>query len=133
LQGIKGQNRGKQFFQRDDLVHRQGQPRLPALAGALDAQLQLLGLAQQLAALLQERLSGGGEHGAVTAAVEQGEVQILFQLAHGVGHRGWHAVQGFRRTGKAAVLGDGVQGFQRVEGNLHANSLNDLIKTFRFY
>jgi hypothetical protein len=94
---------------------------LPSLGDTLDAALDVYRGPQQVTAVLEQLLAGWGEPGAVAAAVEQLDAEILLQLLHGIGDGGGHAVQLLGRGRKAALAGDGIQDQETVEGELHEN------------
>jgi hypothetical protein len=74
-------------------------------------------------ALLEQFEPGGGQMGTLAAPVEDQDVELVFEPAHGVGERGGHLAQFGGRRGKAAAPGDRVQDSQRIEREGHVQNL----------
>ncbi|MEZ4467825.1 MAG: hypothetical protein R3F43_26120 [bacterium] len=94
------------------------------LVAALEALGQVLEPAdagQDAAGLVEGGQAGGGEHGAVSGAVEERDAQGLLQLADGAGHGGLGAVEGAGCSAEAARPIDGVQHLEGVQGEGHAH------------
>ncbi|MNV78000.1 hypothetical protein D3C71_1714660 [compost metagenome] len=95
----------------DERVVHQPQLGLEARGDLPHPRFELLRGGQQPAPLLEHLLAGRGERDARAVAGEQGQAQLVFQLAHGVRDGGRHLVQPLGGTCKRAVAGNGVDGF----------------------
>ncbi len=117
--GIELGNERPDHRQRNDRVDGDAQLGLPARGNALDPMFELAGGGQQQAPAAEQFPAGRGENGTMASAVEQPNVEVVLQLAHGVGDRRRNAVELRRGCGEAAFAIDGIENPQCVERKAH--------------
>jgi len=69
----------------------------------------------QVPSFLQQQLASVGQSGAVATAIEQGDVQVLLELLHGVGDRRGHTMQLVGRSRETSLAVDRIQHQQGIE------------------
>ena len=92
---------------------------LPPLLQLNRPDLQFAGDMQHFPSFLQQHLSGGGKARAVTAAVEQLNIEIAFQPVNGVAQRRGRFKELCRRRGKAPLFFQGIQDHEDIQQWFH--------------
>jgi hypothetical protein len=112
-----GVERGRERPERRHRVHREAQGRL-RLAGerAREAAQRLRALDHDGRAL-EEAAARLGERGAVRAAVEQLDAELLLEVAHQLAHRRLRLVEARRGRREGALGGDTEEGAELVVGH----------------
>ncbi|MCY1432912.1 hypothetical protein D9M71_489210 [compost metagenome] len=107
-------------------IHRQHQGAGLQGAGILQ-QFMGLGLAdEQALGDRQQALAQVSQLHRTLVAVKQQHAEAFFEFAHLVGDRRLGQEQPFGGAGEAAVLGDGMEGFQLCMGDRHRSTSNKL-------
>jgi hypothetical protein len=78
---------------------------------------------QQAAAVVEQQAAGGSETGAVPAAVEQQDVEVVLELAHGVRDGGGDAIEFDGCRGKTAAPVDGVENGECLKRECHMRAI----------
>jgi hypothetical protein len=96
----------------------------PSRGDALHAPFDFVDGDQQAATVVEQQAAGRSETGAMAAAVEQQDVQVVLEFAHRVGDGGRDAIEFDGGCGKTAASVDGVENGERLERECHRSIFN---------
>ncbi len=123
--------------ERDQLVAGDRELGFPAAAERAHPPLDSGRRVEQRAAFIEQQPARVREHGAVTAAVEYLQAEIVLELAYGVRQGRSRTMELAARRCEAAAAGNGIEHLQGIERQAHerhrGGSFEDLVRVARNY